>query len=81
MKAYIIGNGPSRKNIEREKLNGLVYAANVRGIEAKPDYLHANDIWIQFNIIKSGYRGKCLFLNYTLIPIEIPFDIIYRSTS
>ena len=32
--AYIIGNGPSRKSVRREKLGqGVVYAANVRGME------------------------------------------------
>ena len=45
--AYIIGNGPSRKSVRREKLGqGAVYAANMRGMEMQPDVLHVNDAWI-----------------------------------
>ena len=75
--AYIIGNGPSRKSVNREKLGqGAVYAANVRGMEMQPDVLHSNDAWIQYDIIKSGYRGKCHFLDFEPIPMEMPYEVI-----
>ena len=36
--AYIIGNGPSRKSVRREKLGqGVVYGCNLRGREYEPD--------------------------------------------
>ena len=75
--AYIIGNGPSRKSVRREKLGqGVVYAANVRGMEMQPDVLHCNDPWIQYDVLKSGYRGKCHFLDFDPIPIEMPYQIV-----
>ena len=46
--AYIIGNGPSRKSVRREKLGqGAVYGCNLRGREYEPDYLFAVDPWCQ----------------------------------
>ena len=75
--AYIIGNGPSRKSVRKEKLGqGVVYAANVRGMEMQPDVLHVNDAWIQYDVMKSGYRGKCHFLDFEPIPMEMPYEMI-----
>jgi len=75
--AYIIGNGPSRKSVNREALGqGVVYAANMRGMEMQPDVLHVNDPWIQYDVIKSGYRGVCHFLDFKPIPMEMPYELI-----
>ena len=78
--AYIIGNGPSRKSVRREKLGqGVVYAANMRGMEMQPNVLHCNDPWIQYDVMKSGYRGKCHFLDFEPIPMDMPYEMIISS--
>ena len=78
--AYIIGNGPSRKSVRKEKLGqGVVYAANIRGMELQPNVLHCNDPWIQYDVMKSGYRGKCHFLDFEPIPMEMPYEMIIAN--
>jgi len=67
----VVGNGPSS-----ELYTGIVdYACNVSGIKYKPRRLVVVDPWYQFDIITAGYSGACCFLNYELIPIDIPVNI------
>ena len=75
--AYIIGNGPSRKSVRREKLGqGVVYACNLSGRVYEPDYLFAVDPWCQYDLIKCAWPNKLCFTDFSPIPIDIPFEAI-----
>ena len=75
--AYIIGNGPSRKSVRREKLGqGVVYGCNLQGREYEPDYLFAVDPWCQYDLVKSGYTGQMCFTEWEPIPIDVAPEMI-----
>ena len=64
----VIGGGPSR-----DMYSGPVdYACNIAGMMYEPKYLCSSDPWLQYDIIRSGYRGVCLFVDFGLLPIELP---------
>ena len=52
---YILGNGPSRKNIDITKLDDKIYACNAAYRDFTPDLLFAIDIRMQVEVVKSGY--------------------------
>ena len=77
MTAIVLGNGPSRaKGLKARKEISLtkVYACNFIAATDKPDYLYAIDPWVQFDIVRSKYRGACRFLDFDLIPIAKQYD-------
>ena len=83
MTAIVLGNGPSKnKGLEVRAITPLavVYACNLIGITDKPDYLYAVDPWAQFDIVSSGYKGACKFLDFDPIPADMRVeDIIYTA--
>ena len=64
----VMGGGPSR-----DMYSGPVdYACNIAGMVYEPKYLCSSDPWLQYDIIRSGYRGDCLFVDFDPLPIELP---------
>ena len=77
MTAIVLGNGPSRvKGLEVRKEIPLtkVYACNLFATVDKPDYLYAIDPWVQFDIVRSEYRGVCRFRDFDPIPVVKQYD-------
>ena len=68
-KAFVCGNGVSRKDIDLSKLtlNGLIYGCNAMYREFEPDCLIATDRAISEQIQKSGYSKTHRF--YTRRPL------------
>ena len=69
---FVLGNGPSRKNIDPIKLNGTVIGCNACYRDFTPDVICATDAGIMSDIIDSGYDGKCYFTHnsWNLLPAE-----------
>ena len=63
MLAYILGNGPSRKELDLDTLksNGTVYGCNALYRDWSPNYIVANDWPVMVEIILSDYKVKCIF--------------------
>ena len=76
-KAYVVGNGPSRKsvNLEDLKKEGVVYGCNALYRDWEPDYLLANDWRMMLEIIAAGYKGRCVFCDFNPLPAET-FDAV-----
>ena len=53
---YVLGNGPSRKTVNLEKLkeSGVVYGCNALYRDWEPDFLVANDWRMMLEVIESG---------------------------
>ena len=70
--AYIIGNGPSRKQIALEKLDGVTFGCNALYRDFRPDYLIGGDAAIIKEICASGYPNDnlCIFPDWDPIPKE-----------
>ena len=70
--AYIIGNGPSRKQIALEKLDGVTFGCNALYRDFSPDYLIGGDAAIIKEICASGYPkdNQCIFPDWDPIPKE-----------
>ena len=73
----IIGNGPSAKDWQRD--DRPVYACNLNGMVFKPDYLCSTDPWLQYDIIRKGWDGVCLFTDFDPLPIELQPEILLQS--
>ena len=60
MKAYIIGNGTSRKHFDLNKLKnkGTVYGCNALYRDFVPDVLIVNDPWMTKEVFDAGYKGN-----------------------
>ena len=69
---FVLGNGPSRKNIEPSKLNGTVIGCNACHRDFTPDVICATDAGIINEIIDSGFDGDCYFTHnsWNLLPAE-----------
>jgi len=69
---FVLGNGPSRKNIDTSKLDGTVIGCNACYRDFTPDVICATDAGIMSDIIDSGYDGKCYFTHnsWNLLPAE-----------
>ena len=69
---FVLGNGPSRKNIDPSKLNGTVIGCNACHRDFTPDVICATDAGIISEIIDSGFDGNCYFTHnsWNLLPAE-----------
>lgn len=67
---FVLGNGPSRKNIDVSKLDGTIIGCNACYRDFTPDVICATDAGIMSDIIESGYNGKCYFTHnsWNLLP-------------
>jgi len=67
---FVLGNGPSRKNIDISKLDGTVIGCNACYRDFTPDVICATDAGIMSDIIESGYDGQCYFTHnsWNLLP-------------
>ena len=67
---FVLGNGPSRKNIDISKLDGTVIGCNACYRDFTPDVICATDAGIISDIIESGYDGQCYFTHnsWNLLP-------------
>ena len=52
---FVLGNGPSRKNIDPSELQGTVIGCNACYRDFTPDVICATDAGIMSDIIESGY--------------------------
>ena len=70
--AYIIGNGPSRKGLDLNTLNGVTFGCNALYRDYSPDYLVSGDATIIKEICESGYpeNNKCIFPDFDPLPKE-----------
>ena len=78
---FVLGNGPSRKNIDPNSLPGLVIGCNACYRDFTPDVICATDAGIMSDIIDSGYDGQCYFTHnsWNLLPEET-YDSIKNGT-
>ena len=78
---FILGNGPSRKNIDISKLDGTVIGCNACYRDFTPDVICATDAGIMSDIIESGYDGQCYFTHnsWNLLPEEA-YDSLANGT-
>ena len=78
---FVIGNGPSRKNIDISKLDGTVIGCNACYRDFTPDVICATDAGIMSDIIESGYDGQCYFTHnsWNLLPEEA-YDSLANGT-
>jgi hypothetical protein len=70
---FVLGNGPSRANIDPSKLDGTVIGCNACYRDFTPDVICAIDAGIISEIINSGYNGDCYFTHdsWNLLPAEV----------
>ena len=78
---FVLGNGPSRKNIDPKSLSGLVIGCNACYRDFKPDVICAIDAGVMSEIIESGYDGQCYFTHnsWNLLPEEV-YDSLANGT-
>ena len=69
---FVLGNGPSRANINPSKLDGTVIGCNACYRDFNPDVICAIDVGIISEITKSDFDGKCYFTHnsWNLLPAE-----------
>ena len=72
-KVFVLGNGPSRKNIDPSKLDGTVIGCNACYRDFTPDVICAHDAGIISDIVDSGFDGDCYFTHdsWNLLPAEV----------
>ena len=72
-KIFVLGNGPSRKNIDPSKLDGIVIGCNACYRDFTPDVICAHDAGIISDIVDSGFDGTCYFTHdsWNLLPAEV----------
>ena len=72
-KVFVLGNGPSRKNIDPSKLDGTVIGCNACYRDFTPDVICARDAGIISDIVNSGFDGDCYFTHnsWNLLPAEV----------
>ena len=70
---FVLGNGPSRKNIDISKLDGTVIGCNACYRDFTPDVICAHDAGIISDIVDSGFDGTCYFTHdsWNLLPAEV----------
>ena len=80
-RAYIIGNGPSRKGVDLSKLPGKTFGCNALYRDFEPDYLLSGDAGIIKEICQSDYPKDrwCIFPDWSPIPKEYK-DMMLSST-
>jgi len=69
---FVLGNGPSRANIDPSKLDGTVIGCNACYRDFTPDVICAIDAGIISEIIDSGFDGDCYFTHdsWNLLPAQ-----------
>ena len=69
---FVLGNGPSRKNIDPSKLDGTVIGCNACHRDFNPDVICAIYAGVISEITKSDFDGKCYFTHnsWNLLPAE-----------
>ena len=72
-KVFVLGNGPSRKDIDPSKLDGTVIGCNACYRDFTPDVICAHDAGIISDIVNSGFDGDCYFTHnsWNLLPAEV----------
>ena len=75
--AFIIGNGPSRKQVKLNELEGTTFGCNALYRDFKPDYLVSGDAGVIKEICATGYPKKhnCIFPDWSPVPMDFK-DII-----
>ena len=70
--AWIIGNGPSRKGIDLNDLDGDTFGCNALYRDFTPTYLLSGDAGVIKEICESEYpkNNKCIFPDWNPIPID-----------
>jgi len=78
---FVLGNGPSRKNIDPSELEGTIIGCNACYRDFTPDVICATDAGIMSDIIESGYDGQCYFTHnsWNLLPEEV-YDSLKNGT-
>jgi hypothetical protein len=68
--AYIIGNGPSRREVHLSELEGTTFGCNAIYRDFKPDYLLSGDAGVIKEICASKYpaKNKCIFPDWSPVP-------------
>ena len=74
---FVLGNGPSRKNIDPNSLPGLVIGCNACYRDFKPDAICAMDAGIISDIIDSGFDGDCYFTHdsWNILPADAKLSV------
>jgi len=74
---FVLGNGPSRKNIDPNSLPGLVIGCNACYRDFKPDVICAIDAGVMSEIIDSGFDGDCYFTHdsWNLLPADAKLSL------
>jgi len=72
-KVFVLGNGPSRANIDPSKLDGTVIGCNACYRDFTPDVICAHDAGIISEIVNSEFDGDCYFTHnsWNLLPAEV----------
>ena len=72
-KVFVLGNGPSRANIDPSKLDGTVIGCNACYRDFTPDVICAHDAGIISDIVNSEFDGDCYFTHnsWNLLPAEV----------
>ena len=70
--AWIIGNGPSRKGVDLNDLDGTTFGCNALYRDFTPDYLLSGDAGVIKEICSTDYpkNNKCIFPDWNPIPVE-----------
>ena len=81
--AYIIGNGPSRKGLDLDTLDGTTFGCNALYRDYRPDYLVSGDSKILKEMCESEYPrdNKCIFPDYECIPHDYKEIILMNFDS
>jgi hypothetical protein len=76
--AYIIGNGPSRRDIMLDTLPGTTFGCNALYRDYAPDYLLSGDSTIIKEICETEYpkNNKCIFPDFDCVPVEMTDMIV-----
>tara|TARA_Y100001963_G_scaffold156849_1_gene251465 strand:+ start:998 stop:1723 length:726 start_codon:yes stop_codon:yes gene_type:complete len=75
--AWIIGNGPSRKQVDLDELEGTTFGCNAIYRDFTPDYLISGDAGVIKEICVDGYprENNCIFPDWSPVPLDFR-DII-----
>ena len=76
--AYIIGNGPSRRDVMLDTLPGTTFGCNALYRDYAPDYLLSGDSTIIKEICETEYpkNNKCIFPDFDCVPMEMKDMIV-----
>ena len=71
-RGIVLGNGPSRHRLDLHKLKekSAIYGCNALYRDFPPDFLFANDQNMVLEILRSDYKGLCIFHEWGRLPIE-----------